>query len=248
MLKTRWNYWSNSKFADWVRGSKKPHALQWDDWKIWHKEAKIKYPIRYWISETLLKKLQDIVYFPHDLYHTVEIYVRNRFIDKTHYLKTDLKPGEYYDLDTRLLHGIMNELVNYVEVELAHVYRCNDYQKYKLKHGRCPQAGLDYLAWACSLVYDESYGMQPDDKDYGKPTEQALNAYKIRKIYNWWKNERPNRINPYAYKEIDENNPVDTKKNKKKCIIQAHKIEEKYNNEDTEMLIKLIKLRDSLWT
>ena len=32
MIKNRFNYWTCSKFADFVRGEKKPFALEWGEW------------------------------------------------------------------------------------------------------------------------------------------------------------------------------------------------------------------------
>ena len=40
--KTRINYWSCSKFADFIRGEKKPYALEWGKWDEWNKEQRKK--------------------------------------------------------------------------------------------------------------------------------------------------------------------------------------------------------------
>jgi hypothetical protein len=58
------NYWSCSKFADRIRGTAKPHALGLDEWDEWTEAAKKAHPFRYWLADTALNKLQDIVYFP----------------------------------------------------------------------------------------------------------------------------------------------------------------------------------------
>ena len=248
MLKFRINYWNCSRLADFIRGSKKPSGLPWKEWERWHIEEAKKHPIRYWFSESGLKILQDIIYFPVDSYNTIKIYIQNRFIDKTHYIKTGLKPGQYYEIETKILHGLFTELVDFVEIELAHLSQWNTGEKYKFINGRCVEAGLDHLAWACSLVYNEDYLVSVDDKDYGKPTEQALDYRKIRKLYNWWKHERPKRVNPYTCEDFDEeDDPVEYIKQNKKKIKIIQKVEKKYDKEDTEMLIELIKLRHTLW-
>lgn len=113
--KFRYNYWSCSKFADFVRGTPKPWALEWDEWKQWRKTAKEKYPLRFWLAEEGLNKLQDFFFFPYDLWSSWEYYYKVRFRDKLHYLKTGCKPGEYYDLDERILHALFNELKIFVE-------------------------------------------------------------------------------------------------------------------------------------
>lgn len=43
MLKrSRIHHWTCSKFADFIRGEKKPYALEWHRWEEWRKEQKEK--------------------------------------------------------------------------------------------------------------------------------------------------------------------------------------------------------------
>lgn len=239
MIKSRINYWSCSKFADFIRGEKKPYALELGKWDDWKKNLKKRKPIRYWFCEKFLNKAQDFFMLPIDLYRSVKVYIRNRFIDKIHYLKTNLKPGEYYDLDHRIIHGLFSELTDYVEVELAHLSKWDKNKKYKFKKGRCPEAGLDYLNWACGLTCGEDFGLSKNDKDYLKPTPQAKSSQKILELYNWWKN-RDNRADPYEIYTKEKDGKFYYKK--------IHKLERNYEKEDTKMLIDLIKIRGSLWT
>ncbi len=194
MIKPRFYHWTCSKFADFIRGIKKPYALGLDEWDQWHKSAKQKHPVRYWIAETGLRKLQNLIYFPYDIYHTIKTYIGNRFVDKLHYLHTGLKPGEYYDLDHRILHGLFNELVIYVETECAWTYGKPKEVKhlYKFKNGSCKQAGLDYLDWGIK------------DKYKGKLTPFAKSCKEIKRLYIWWTEKRPNRKNPYLDKWYEE--------------------------------------------
>jgi len=252
MIRTRLNLWNCSKFADFIRGTKKPYALGWNEWEDWRKNAQKDHPFRYYLSETVLEKIQDIIYFPYDFYHTISIYIHNRFIDKTHYLKTGLEPGHYYEFDYRILHGLFNELVDYVEVELAHLNKWDNNKKYTFKSGRCVEAGLDHLNWAKSLVNDESMGYNKEEKDYGKPTQQAKVAKKILELYNWWKNIRPNRPDPHdvaGFKEQDCDDILSSKRNKKleKSLRIIQDTEEQYDKEDTKMMVDLIKIRKSIW-
>lgn len=213
MIRSRIHHWTCSKFADWVRGEKKPYALELHKWEEWRKEQKNKRPIRFWLSDTFLKHLQNFIHYPSDVYHSIKYYIRNRFITKTHYLKTGLKPGYWYDFDERILHAIFNELVDFVEIELANLSKWNETKKYYFKNERCVEAAYDYFNWAKEL------------EEEGQKTRQAEDAQKIQDLYEWWKTERPNRINSYDYD-----------------------LEEKYQEEDTKMLIKLIEIRNSFWT
>ena len=240
LKKTRINYWSCSKFANWIRGEDKPFALEWDKWSEWHNNAEKNNPVRYWVAETLLDKLQDIVNFPLDVYHTIEVYVRNRWIDKIHYLRTGLPPGEYYDTDYRILHGLFNELVIYVESELASFSKYESDKKYKFVKGRCKEAGLDYLNWAGKLKLDEKYGVQKDDPEYGKPSNQAIDSKKIRELYDWWTVVRPNRYDPYELFSKETHG--------KEYYKLIGELEDRYSAEDTAMLIELVKIRGSLWS
>lgn len=239
LLKSRIHYWSSSRLANWIRGENKPYALEWNKWDEWHNNQKTQRPIRYWLSDTLLNKVQDILCFPLDVYYTIRVYIRNRFFDKIHYLHTGLKPGEYYDLDHRILHGLFNELVDFVELELSHLSKWDDKKKYKFVNGRCKEAQDDYFKWANNL------------KQNGKLTQQAKGSRKIKELYEWWKYDRPNRKNPYSdsnFGDIDE--ILDNKKfkQKQKLYQKAYDLEEQYDNEDTKMLIDLIKVRNQLWT
>lgn len=232
ILKSRINYWSCSKFADLIRGEKKPYALELGEWDKWKNTQKTERPWRFWLSDTFLNKLQDIICFPIDIYNTIRIYIRNRYFDKIHYLKTDLIPGDFYDLDTRILHGLFNELVIFVEKELAHLSKWNTEKKYKFVKGRCVDAAYDYFEWANNLKQD------------GKLTDQAKFSRKLQQLYEWWTIERPNRPDPYVkYSYSKTNKKSETKKYK-----DISKIEADYESEDTKKLIELIKIRNSFWT
>jgi len=238
MIKSRIHYWNCSKFANWIRGSNKPYALEWKEWDEWHDNQKKNKPFRYWLSETFLNRLQDIVYFPFDLYHTIRIYIRNRFIDKLQYLNTGLKLGEYYDLDYRILHGLFNELVDFVELELPLSMRYDSSKKYNFVKGRCQEAQDDYFRWAVHLKYQ------------GRLTEQAKASRKIKELYEWWKFIRPKRQDPLSDPILcDIDGILDKKKFNKqqKLYKKAYDLEQQYDEEDTDMLIELIKIRHYLW-
>ena len=53
--KSRIYHWNCSRFADFIRGEKKPFALELGKWDEWNKEQKNKRPIRFWLAEKGLK-------------------------------------------------------------------------------------------------------------------------------------------------------------------------------------------------
>lgn len=274
------NYWSCSKFADWLRGTPNLEHGTSEEWAAWRKSAKRK-QFRYWLAEEGLDYLQNIICAPITFLNAIIRYIRHRFVAKTHTLTSNLKRGTWHEWDDRILHCLFDELVNFVEIEFGYQHRlCSeeDRKKYQipwyrksLKLGlwRCPEAGLDYLNWASALKYEEDE-LPKNDPKLGKPTSQALAAQEILVLYCWWTIERPKRPNPddvsgysayYNEKKNNSDNPDDpldfliSNKRSEKEIARTRalldacsKIEEDYDSEDTEMLIRLMKIRHFLWT
>lgn len=243
MIRQRVSYWSCSKFADLIRGEKKPHALTLEEWDQWKEQQKSKRPFRYWIAEKLLNKIQNFLFFPYDVWRSIDAYWHNRFVSKTHFLKTGLEPGSYHELDTRILFGLFNELKDFVEIELAHMQTLQD-KNFQFKKGRCPEAGLAYLDWASGLKMEF---LDKEDPDYDQPSKQAQSAVKIKKLYEWWTN-RDKRPDPLDLSGWNENYNSGDEEKRFESYEKSQKIEDEYDNEDTEMLIELIRIRSSLWT
>ena len=249
----RANYWSNSKFSKYLRtkvGIHSPTALEWKEWKVWRKNYKSKSPKMYWVTEELLDRIQDVINYIPDKLYNVKYYLKNRFITKTHYIKTNFKPGHWHELDEKILFGLFNALVDFVEIEKAWmfvVFDDKEFEKYKFpktfknhflrwKPFRCPEAGIAHLNWEASL----------DDSE-----TQANVAKEILFLYDWWKNIRPERPDPYeesGYTSIEHGFDVEPTKELYEALNKVNELEVKYYNEDTEMLTSLIKIRNSLWT
>jgi hypothetical protein len=279
----RSNYWSCSKFADWLRGTPKAGALSADGWDDWQKEAEKKHPVRYWIAEEALDAIQNFIWWPLDKIYDAKYYVNNRWITRTNSLTAhsrDIRPGSWCDVGNRFLPCLFNELVEFVEVELAWWHLAWDKEarvKYKapwwrfgwwnVRLWRCPQAGLDNLEWQMNIKADESYGLNPGDKGYGELTYQAKNAKEIYELYKWWTEVYPNRPDPhdasgwteYCLLKREEHgdkglsffretkNPA-LRKMGDRALKLSRKIEQQYEREDEQMMIRLIKIRNSLWT
>lgn len=175
-----------------------------------------------------------------------------RFIRKHQYnlIDTKLEPG-YYDIDTLMLHGNMALLVRYVDKEHGGV---EDLQKH-----------VDYLN---SAEFEAS--PKPDgDHAWDKVDTIAL------ELYHWWTVDRPAdhklledmQISVYRSKKsvfdpIDvHGNPVSkdeaelfqmrTENTNTPSPFTSENVwalEARLLEEDTENLIKLIKIRGGLWT
>jgi hypothetical protein len=107
---------------------------------------------------------------------------------------------------------------------------------------------------------------EPDHPEYGKPTGQAIRAKEIKELYVWWTTVYPNRpdvhdasgwsdyceaarlANGGKLSWLGSDKSPKLKKMGDKALKLSQKIEAAYDKEDTEMMIRLIKARDSLWT
>lgn len=150
--------------------------------------------------ERFIDNLQDIVMFPADLIYSIRIYFKNSK-GNAHVLDGGLEKGQWYDLTYRIPHCLFSELEKFIEQE----------------------KGLENHQWEKTLTFDECWGMNPDDENYGKLTHQALAAIEQQEIYDWWK---ANKNREYATWED----------------------EEAYEKKEEEMLIRLVKIRGSLWS
>lgn len=215
MRVARGRYWSGSKLSKWIQlkyaGVVKPRALGLGEWKIWDATLKASHPFVFWLTEDCFDDMQRWINWPTDVLSELRYWGYNRFISQPHVLDTKLKKGTYYEIDTRMLHGLFETLVEFVEVEKAWMHvACDEDERKKydipwykrvpywlqLKEWRCPEAGLAYLEWEMSLTQDYEWltaEEQATQADWKAPTSQALGAKAQYDLYNWWKNTRPAR-------------------------------------------------------
>ena len=279
------HYWTCSKFADWLRGTMKPKAETGEGWNKWNKQAKKSHPFRYWLAEEGLDIIQNTIFYPSDKIYDLKYYINNRWVTRTHSLTAhvrDIRPGNWCDVGNRFLPCLFNELVDFVEIELAwwHIAWDEDARNkfvapwwawgwFRWRTWRNAECGLANLDWQSKLIVDDNYA-DKDHPDFGKPTHQAIKAQEILDLYTWWTIERPKRVDPHeasgwsAYCDErredkdedgepyglfgrDEKTPEE-KERVSKMLDECHKIEQAHETEDEEMMIRLIKVRNGLWT
>jgi hypothetical protein len=189
----------------------------------------------------------------------------------------DIKPGQWCDVGNRFLPCLFNELVDFVEVEQAwHHCIWSDEAKTKFnvpwyrkgwlrwRTWRCPEAGMEYLRWASTLTNAEF--LDEGEKHLAEPTYQAKAAKEIIELYTWWTTTYRNRPDPYevsgwsAYCDASRaanggrlsfshaKDTAEMRKMSDKAHKALRKIEADYEKEDEQMMIRLIKIRQSLWT
>jgi hypothetical protein len=131
---------------------------------------------------------------------------------------------------------------------------------FRFRTWRCPEAGIGHLKWAATLTNEEfiKEGETPE------PTYQAKAAKEILELYTWWKEVYPKRPDVhdasgwmaycemrrekgYHFLDMEDKTPEDAEMCKK-ALDKTHELEAQYNKEDEDMMIRLIKIRESLWT
>jgi hypothetical protein len=190
---------------------------------------------------------------------------------------SDIKPGDWCDVGNRFLPCLFNELVDFVEIEQAwhHVLWDEESRKkyqppwwrkgwLRWRTWRSPEAGMAHLIWASGLKNDNTWGLNSNHPEYGQPTHQAKAAKEIIDLYVWWKHIRPQRPDPHdasgwtAYCEakreggreffdFEDKTPEEAAMSKA-AIEKSMDIEKEQDQEDEDMMIRLIKVRGSLWT
>jgi hypothetical protein len=147
----------------------------------------------------------------------------HRSLSRYHVVKTGLKPG-YYDVDYRMLHACFNLLVYYVEHECAWRWTwCHPERRKGLgPWWRRRFGSVRNPAYGIASLKEESelrYG--PEYRGLcGKLLPQAEAAAEALELYKWWVEERP---------RLDEN------------AGETLAVDE-------TMLIRLMRIRPSLWT
>ncbi len=272
------NYWTCSKFADWIRGTTKLKCGTGKEWREWEEAAKARYPIRWWLAEEGLDKIQDVWCYIPERINDVRYYINNRWVTRTHALTAhprDIKPGEWRDVGNRFLPCLFNELVDFVEIEQAwHTCLWDDEARKKYsppwwrsgwlrwRTWRSPEAGIAHLKWAMTLTNEEF--LEEGEKHKAEPTYQAKAAQEILELYTWLKEVYPNRSyvhdasgwtaycemrreKGYKFFDMEDKTPEEAEQCRT-ALDKSHEIEKAYNDEDEAMMIRLIKIRESLWT
>jgi len=259
-------YIKNHEF--WI---KHPDALTFSGLDEWTRTTKEKQPIAFFLTVTIPETCSAI-YYRLIGSHIINFksYVSCRFIDKYHIINTGLPSNEYHEFSTRSLHGMFNMLVDFVEVEAAWksiwcmstedrkkvkgLTLLNNYWPYITEY-RNPEIGLNHLKWEMTLDSDKL-------PSHEKSIHQAATAREIWDLYHWWKHIRPKRIDPmdasgwsewcdnHKMKDVleDQDTTTASRRQKRDILDRCYEIEQNYHAEDEAQLIRLVKIRQSIWT
>jgi hypothetical protein len=231
-----------------------PVSLSATGWRLYEKEFQQKAPVRYFLSKNLnLNFLRPVTTF----YENAVDWARLRTIAKFHTVKTGLKPG-YYEVEKILLHSSFNLLKDFVEVELSWSQKAWEGPKIRFPRiqkyfHRDAEAALSHLKWAAGLD-DPALPIQQQNH------RQAAAAREILALYDWWVNVRPARkeeelpiyndqgLGILAVLDDDFDQDAADYKSFQELMEHNRDLREKWEEEDTEMLTRLVKVRTHLWT
>jgi hypothetical protein len=252
---------TSEEWDNWEVRAKSAHPVRW-----WIAEEGLDYLQKfvYYIPD----RLNDVRYYINNRWvsrsHSLTAHAR------------DIRPGNWCDVGNRFLPCLFNELVDFVEIEQAwhHCMWSDDAKKefevpwwrkgwLRWRTWRSPEAGMAYLTWASTLTNAEF--LEEGEKHKAEPTYQAKAAKEIIELYTWWTVTYRNRPDPYdasgwsEYCELSRqanggklswggDKSPELKKMSDKAHKLLRKIEAAYEKEDEAMMIRLIKIRQSLWT
>lgn len=171
-------FWSLSKFGDWLRDrfgcEKMPPYATSDEWHQWN--ARNCNNIGYKLAESL-DTIRSVVMWIPDSIESTRCYIRNRFITKTHTLRTNLPPGRWYDLDIRIPNAIFYELYRFVCDEMGATWFSQNTELGRKEFSLI--ADSDRLSMGMKML-----DLQVEwNRDEGLKYQQFE---KVIEIVNWW--------------------------------------------------------------
>jgi len=216
-------------------------------WEKYDRLRKKMFPVRWFLSETLPDAWNAFT----TPFHHARNWVRYRVLDRYHVLKLDVEPG-YMDPDEIMLQANFKILKDFVEIELAAMNFASDklagpsmlsrfkslYRWGRRLDQRNPASGLAHLDWEITEC---------------KGTPQGDSAAEKKLLYLWWTQDRPARFDIYEDPHFDWQkgsvfvgrglNSVNRMSGRLAARCEAF-----YEDQDDEMLVRLMKVRKSLWT
>jgi hypothetical protein len=210
-------------FADNRRDPNKEKKYTWNDW---HRDAKIAYPVRYFLSETIPREYNSAVVRK---FLGLKDYLLYSYHPKHKHHLLDLRqPNKEYsygwiDGDKKILYSVFNILVAFIETE---------------------HKGVD--------KYLEFIGLQ---ESFLGTEHEAIKEYNsIYCSYLWWKYGRPLKVNRYEKTQTEwcdlwgksDKTPEEFAR-MDKLHANLSSLEKEIEGEETKFLTKVINARKSIW-
>jgi hypothetical protein len=190
-------------------------------WEDYHEYIEKNYPIRNFIFNEIPMWFTVKISMPikESIYWLkCQTYKKYHLLDLRQPGKEGYKYG-WVDSDSQMLYALFNILVNFVEKEI-------------------------------DGTLDENIKFHKEMVDTEQESDTWHAAYlEIKELYNYWKFDRP-----YQQKQMDDNlsewddNRIGNKPKAEILFKEYHDLESEFEEKETEMLIRLIKVRKWMWT
>lgn len=185
--RVRGQYWKNSKAVSKIMavfGVYRPTAAPTSKWAAWNHEYKQNHKFLYFLTEVVVHRTQNMVFYPIEFIASVRNAYDNAFRYKTHVLSGTLEMGSWHDYDKRLINCMFESFCDVVEIEFAGLVS----NKY-----RDPEAAIRYInEQACRDI---------TECEYASDLDRILFFKTVLELYNWWRIERP--IRQKQMEEVD---------------------------------------------
>lgn len=208
------------------------------EFREWDEYCAREYPIRYKIDKFLEKAYRHLIQFPCWRLRDAKWWVLHRIHPKHRYHVHKAKSLEpnYYDVDTLILHHSFDLFADFMERQLT-------------DDARVKWTGFEEDVAAGHMSQEEA-------------TERTNLWTEMYDLYHWWTQTRPRReeqlelLHPLDDVDhkfglltvLDEDYQNTPEGQRRRAILRERlHLEEKWAEEDTEYLIRLAKIRRSLW-
>jgi len=224
-----------------------PRSLPIGGWEKREQRLKKAFPVRFFVWDSIPDILKYNIQNP---YKRLKNWIRFRTWDRYDIVVLDISK-DYHDPDTRLLYANFQILQDFVEIELAACMHDEEtgntsargfseiFRFMKRKKLRDPARGIKHLDWEINST--TGY--------------QSTSAQEKKVLYLWWTQWRPARLDPYVSDYFNQPGDFDlslkalfNRPFNRELSDARTKLEQMYEAEDEEMLIRLMKVRRSLWT
>lgn len=219
----------NSEASDYALQSRKfsPEAVDVYCWEDYYADLKKAYPVKYFFAETLPDFIRYRLWFPIKRpISDLKYWIVSHLVPSRRYHMLDLRQPNGYrygwrDTDQRMLYANFNLLNEFVAHEMDNFY--------------CP-------------TLEEC-----EDKDFGPSNKMQRDVYfEILDLHKWWNVDRLNDEKRseelvHLWHERRYKQKINDEETKK--LFDEHlAFDQSSLDKETEMLIRLIKIRKSLWT
>jgi len=201
----------------------RPSALTRTGWRKWDEAMEEQFPIRNWFHNKFVRFFQNMVKRISWRTRDAKCAFLHRFVKKHQYhvlRPKTLSPG-YYDPDTRILHGMMEELRKFYET------------------------GANNIEWESDDLHSDAYKEMTAIYDWWV-NEYPNRAERLNQTHPL--PDRPSDIpNTFGWMMDDDFKDHPASIEWSKISKERFEIEESWHKEEEEMLIRLIKIRAFLW-